>query len=59
VADVAPSKKLVGITLLFIIFFDKSKYIKKAQRGATRSTQGVYKGEPKGEKRSGKRNLKN
>jgi hypothetical protein len=28
-------------------FFDKSKCIKERKRGATHSTQGVYKGKPK------------
>jgi hypothetical protein len=34
-------------------------YIKKAQRGATQRTQEVYKGKPKGRKRSEKENQGN
>ena len=37
-------------------FFDKSKYNKKVQRGATHSTQDVYKGKPRGEKKNAKGN---
>jgi hypothetical protein len=38
--------QLVNQTAFLIFFFDKSEeYIKKAQRGTTLSTQGVYKGE--------------
>jgi hypothetical protein len=37
-------------------FFGKSKYIKKVQRGATHSTQDVYKGKPKVKKISEKEN---
>jgi hypothetical protein len=45
-------------SLLF--FFYKSKYIyRKAQRGATQSTQEVYKGEPKGRGRNEKENPEN
>jgi hypothetical protein len=37
-------------------FFDKSKYIKKRERGATHSTQEVYKGKPRRGKKDEKEN---
>jgi hypothetical protein len=47
-----------AITTFF--FFDKSKYIyRKAQRGATQSTQEVYKGKPKGKGKNEKENPEN
>jgi hypothetical protein len=52
------TNKAITIYLL-IFFFDKSKCIKKAQRGVAHSTQDVYKGKPKGRKISEKENLGN
>jgi hypothetical protein len=50
----------IVLTSPLCFFFDKSKYIyRKAQRGATQSTQEVYKGEPKGRGRNEKENPEN
>jgi hypothetical protein len=43
----------------FFFLISQNIYIKKAQRGATQSTQEVYKGKPKKGGRSDKENLKN
>jgi hypothetical protein len=54
--DIGKVKESFFSFSFFLFPFDKSKYIKKVQRGATHSTQDVYKGKPKVKKISEKEN---
>jgi hypothetical protein len=55
-----PKKEIIiSINYFFFFLISQNIYIKKAQRGATQRTQEVYKGKPKGGKRSEKENQGN
>jgi hypothetical protein len=57
--QVGELRKLLAAGRAFFFLISQNIYIKKAQRGATQRTQEVYKGKPKGRKRSEKENQGN